>query len=186
MKTHGETETQISGETWRWVRRLWARAFSSSMHYAVATVDAEGGPHVSPIGSVMLTGLGRAIYFEEFTRQLPENLSGDNRVCILAVDSGKWFWLSALARGRFPTPPAVRLRGRVVGPRRPATEDERRRWQRRVRRLRWSRGHRLLWRRMGWVREIEFDEALPVGIGPMTRHLGSSDSARGAGSHGGL
>ena len=105
---------------WGEIRRVFAAAFSSSFHFAVATVGADGEPHVTPIGSVVLTEPGRGFYFEEYPTRLPRNLRHDPRVSILAVNSSRGFWLRTLLFGRFPAPPAVRLRGRVVGePRHP-------------------------------------------------------------------
>ena len=90
---------------------------------------------------------------------------------MLAVDSGVLFWLKALFTGRFSRPPAVRLRGRAVGPAREATEAERALWLRRVRPLRFSRGHRLLWSNMRHARDVVFEEVEPVNAGAMTAGL---------------
>ena len=123
---------------------------------------------MTPIGSLVLGSAGRGLYFEEFPRQLPHNLEQNKQVCVLAVNSSRWFWLRSLIAGKFASPPAVRLSG-VVGERRVATEKERRRWQNRVKHVRFTKGHALLWRRMGLVREIEFTQIEPVCIGEMTR-----------------
>jgi S-methylmethionine-dependent homocysteine/selenocysteine methylase len=39
--------------------------------------------------------------------QLSQNLDRDPRVCVMAVDSGKRFWLASVAGGRFTEPPAL-------------------------------------------------------------------------------
>lgn len=156
---------------WSGIRRVFAAAFSSSFHFAIATVGADGEPWVTPIGSVVLTDPGRGFYFEEFPTRLPQNLRGDPRVAILAVNSSRLFWLRALFRGRFPAPPAIRLRGRVVGEPRQATARELALWQRRVRALRRLRGYQLLWGRLRRVRDLEIEGAEPVSIGPMTEGL---------------
>src|ERR1700724_845622 len=62
-------------EQWESAWALVNRSFRSSLHYAFASVNADGTPHVTPIGSLMLrhdepTGF----YFELFTKQLPHNL----------------------------------------------------------------------------------------------------------------
>jgi len=80
-------------EQWHTTWALVQRSFRSSLHYAFASVNADGTPHLTPIGSLLLreeepTGF----YFELFTRQLPHNLE-QPQVCILAVNSSKWFWL---------------------------------------------------------------------------------------------
>jgi uncharacterized protein len=101
---------------------------------------------------------------------LPAHFENDPRISILAVRSSACFWLSALVRGRFQTPPAVRLNG-VVGARREAKAEETARIRRRFRRLRFTRGYRLLWAQMSTVREIDIISAEPILLGPMTRDL---------------
>ncbi len=153
---------------WHVLGRLFRRASCTSRAYAVATVDAEGAPHVTPIGSLVFTGPGRAFFFEDYTSQLAANLDRDPRLCVLAIDSGLLFWLKALFRGRFSRPPAVRLRGRGAGPAREATEAERRLWLRRVRHVRFLRGHDMLWGSLHRVRDVVFDRVEPVNLGPLT------------------
>jgi hypothetical protein len=158
-------------EHWRALRRLFARAFATSRSYAVATVGPDGAPHVTPIGSLILREPGRGFFFADFTSQLSRNLDSDPRLCVLAVDRGIVFWLRALFSGRFSSPPAVRLRGRVVGPAREATAVEKKLWLGRVRTWRYLRGHRLLWANLRQVREVVFEDVEPVELGAMTAGL---------------
>jgi len=155
---------------WVMARGMFRRAFRSSFHYAIATVGEDGAPHLTPIGSVLLNEPGRGIFFDIFSSQLSQNLDRDPRVCVMAVDSGKSFWLTSLARGRFAAPPALRLSG-IAGPRRPATLTEKQRWLRRVRPVRRFKGHQLLWGNLAHVRDLTFHTSLPVLFGTMTRHL---------------
>ncbi|NNJ97871.1 MAG: pyridoxamine 5'-phosphate oxidase family protein [Gammaproteobacteria bacterium] len=157
-------------ENWSEIKALFQQAFNSSFHYAIASVNENGEPHVTPIGSLILGKPGLGYYFEEFPQHLPQNLCSNNHVCILAVNSGRWFWLKSLLAGKFTSPPAVRLYG-VVGDLRVATDQEMKHWQRRIRRVRFSKGHALIWRGMRRVREIEFNRIEPVHIGAMTRGL---------------
>ena len=112
--------------------------------------------------------MGQAVYFDRFPRRLGENLARDARICILAVDSRAPFWLKGLARARFESAPGVRLYGRVVGERRPATAAERAGWERRVR---WLPGYEPLWGHLDEVRDLELDRFEPVQLGPMTAGL---------------
>ena len=89
---------------------------------------------------------------------------------MLAVNSSRWFWFKSLLRGKFNTPPAVRLHG-IVGELRDASEKEVVLWQKRVRLVRFSKGHELMWRSMSKVRDIEFTRIEPVNIGEMTRNI---------------
>lgn len=156
---------------WPTIYALARQTFPSSLHFAFATVNADGTPHVTPIGSLMLCpGEPKGIYFEIFTTHMPRNLAAQQRICVLAVHNSRWFWLTSLLRGRFSTPPAVRLLG-TVGPRREASTVELARWQRRIAHLGWLKGSRILWGQLRFVREIAFDTYEPVWLGAMTHGL---------------
>jgi len=155
-------------QNWKAIKTLFKESFKSSFHYAIATVSENGEPHVTPIGSLILGKPGSGIYFEKFPQQLPKNLVANQHVCVLAVNSGKWFWLKSLLGGKFTEPPAVRLYG-IVGDLREATDVEIALWQKRVRRVSFSKGHALMWRSMSMVRDIEFTKVEPVNLGEMTR-----------------
>jgi hypothetical protein len=170
--------TERNALDWPEVRNIVRRAVRSSLHCSVASINDDGSPHVTPIGSVMLTEPGRALFFEVFTTQLVRNLERDPRLCVLAVDTGKRFWLESLARGRFERPPGVRLTG-TAGPRRAATSDEQARFERAVRPLRVLKGYRLLWSNVRNVRDIEFHSIVPVRLGAMTRDLPTLDEHDG-------
>ena len=51
---------------------------------------------------------------------------------------------------------------------REATQVEIDLWQKRVKSVSFTKGHKLMWQRMGKVREIQFTSIEPVYIGPMT------------------
>ncbi|MBW2564118.1 MAG: pyridoxamine 5'-phosphate oxidase family protein [Deltaproteobacteria bacterium] len=155
-------------ENWEDVKELFKKSFKSSFHYAIATVNEDGGPHVTPIGSLILGKLGYGFYFEEFPRQLPNNFKINKQVCVLAVNSSRWFWFKSLVAGRFSSPPAVRLHG-TVGEIREATEKEIKLWHNRVKPVSFSKGHAMMWTNMKMVREIEFTRIEPVHMGEMTR-----------------
>ncbi|MEM9552807.1 MAG: pyridoxamine 5'-phosphate oxidase family protein [Acidobacteriota bacterium] len=150
-------------DDWNEIRHL----FAHSRYASIASVDAEGSPHVSPIGSLVLDREpGRGFWFEVFTRQLPRNLDAETRFCAMAVDMRLGLWARALLMGRFPSAPSVRLSG-VAGVRREPTAREVELFEKRVRAVRWTRGAKLLWRDFKWGREVTFDRLLPVRIGRM-------------------
>ncbi len=155
---------------WPEIKKIFKRSFRSSLHYAIATVGENGEPHITPIGSLILGKPGQGIYFEEFPHKLPRNLQTNQTVCVLAVDSGIGFWLRSLLGGKFVSPPGIRLYG-VAGELREATEKEIELWQRRVRRVRFTKGHTMMWKKMRMVREITFSRAEPVQMGEMTKGL---------------
>ncbi len=160
-------------ENWPLIKDVFNSAFKSSFHFAIATVSADGEPHVTPIGSLILRAPGEAIYFEAFTQRLPAHIRHNDRVCVLAVNSSWWFWIKSLLIGRFSKPPSLRLYGHV-GEARPASEVE----------LRGTRGHALMWQGMTKVREIHFTRMEAVHIGEMTRRLWEMPLSPHAGSSG--
>lgn len=151
---------------WRDLRRLFASTFSSSLHFSVASVDMDGAPWVTPVGSILLGESGRATYFEMYSHRMGARLAHDPRVSILAVDSGKRLWLGAFARSRFARLPAIRLRGRAHPETRAPTDEEKRRMLRRVGRFRRLPGGRRLWPSLDCgVRDIDIDVVDPVRLG---------------------
>jgi uncharacterized protein len=160
----------ITDQQWTIVRKLFAKTFLSSFHYAVATVGADGAPHVTPIGSLILRDNGKGFFFEEYLGATARNFQQDKRICVLAVHTSRWEFLKSLFLGRFTSPPAVRLTG-TVGEKREATPEEMVLFRRRVGRFRFLKGHNLLWGRLRFVRDVTFDAVLPVRAGVMTAGL---------------
>lgn len=160
---------------WNEVKSIFKKSLGSSFHYAIASVNESGEPHVTPIGSLILGSPGQGIYFEKFTKNLPRNYGNNKKICVLAVNSSKLFWLKSLIVGKFENPPAVRLHG-VVGDLREATETEISLWQKRVKIFSFSKGHALIWRGMSMVRDIKFTKIEPVHFGEMTRNTWSNQS----------
>jgi len=153
---------------WDAIRRLANSSLKSSLHCAIATVDEQGFPHNTPIGSLILNQDCTGFYFERFTSGMPKRFSNNKNVSVLMVNSGLGFWVKSLIKGHFETPLAVRLIG-VVGEPREATEFEVNRWHKRVKALSWTKGHSLLWKDMSYVRDIKFTGMEKVTTGVMTR-----------------
>ncbi|WP_330180441.1 pyridoxamine 5'-phosphate oxidase family protein [Nocardia sp. NBC_01503] len=141
---------------WDQVREIVSRAKRSTGHFAIASVDRDGMPNVTPIGTVFLRDDRTGFYFDQYTSALASNLDANPRVCLSAVDSGSLFWFRSLLTGRFATPPGVRLYG-TAGPRRLATAAELEQVRRRVRPMLLLKGGRLLWSDFTHVRELTFD-----------------------------
>ncbi|HKU41969.1 MAG TPA: pyridoxamine 5'-phosphate oxidase family protein, partial [Polyangiales bacterium] len=98
-------------ENWPQIERTFRAGISTSLHCAIATVGADGYPHVTPIGFVFLRDDCTAYYFEEYTQRIPHNLAHNPRVCLMTVNSDRWFWMRSLLRGKFAAPPGLRLLG---------------------------------------------------------------------------
>jgi hypothetical protein len=152
---------------WDQLKGRAGKVFGSSLHFAIATTNPDGTPHVTPIGSLILGEPGEAFFFEVFARQLSKNLDRGSAVAVLGVNSSSSLWARAFVAGHFTSPPAFRLLG-VAGERRPSTAEERARWRRKLRFLRWTRGHDRLFGNLDFVRELHLHEVKPVRFGQMT------------------
>jgi hypothetical protein len=158
------------GKHWETIRAIFEEAYKSCVHFAVATVNEDGSPHVTPIGALILRDNRTGFYFEENPKKLPHNLKRNPRVCILAVNADKLFWGKSLLEGKFTTPPGVRLAG-TVGELRNATADEVVLWQDKIAIAKGTKGYKLLWEKFAQVRDITFDSFEPVHVGEMTSGL---------------
>ncbi len=158
------------GQRWDTICRVFDEAYKSCYHFAVATVNEDGSPHVTPIGGLFLREDGTGFFFEEFPSVLPKNLARNPRISVLAVNADKVFWGKALVEGKFVIPPGARLSG-TAGPVRDATAEEMERWQKKVGFLKATRGYKIMWEGMRRVRDIKFDSYEPIFLGEMTRGL---------------
>ena len=158
------------GRHWNKIRKVFEDSFKSSFHYSIATVNEDGSPHVTPIGSLFLGDDQKGFYFEEYVSALAKNLRHNKRVCVLAVNSSKFSLLKTLLLGKMTTPPGVRLMG-TVSEKREATPEEFALFKKRFGKYRMFKGYDKLWGKLRHVREIHFDAFEPVRIGTMTRDL---------------
>jgi uncharacterized protein len=146
----------ITSENWPIIRQNFRHGFATNLHVSIATVDAEGQPNVTPIGSFFLNRDDfSGFYFEIFTQNIPRNAGTNPKVCIMAVNSGKWYWLSSLFFGKFRTPPMTKIYG-TIGERRVPTPAEIERGNRRLGRMKALPGGKKLFGNMGFVRDLHF------------------------------
>jgi hypothetical protein len=158
------------GNHWETIRAVFEEAYKSCIHFAIATVNEDGSPHVTPIGALFLRDNQTGFYFEENPKKMPANLKLNSRVCILAVNADMLFWGKALLEGKFNSPPAVRLSG-TVGRQRSATRAEIAAWQEKIAIAKGTKGYEILWSHFSHVRDITFDSFEPVVVGEMTANL---------------
>lgn len=156
----------ITNENWQTIRQHFRKGFETNLYVAIGTVNAEGQPNITPIGSFFLNKDDfSGFYFEIFSRSIPENAKTNTAVCIMAVNSSKWFWFKSLLFGKFATPPMTKIYG-TLGERRLATPEEIVRGNRRLGRMKLLPGGKTLFGNMPFVREISlhsFDFAkLPI------------------------
>lgn len=158
------------GRHWKTIQELFRESQISSRHFAVATVNQDGTPHITPIGALFLREDKTGFYFDEMPVNMSKNIDLNPRVCILAVNSDVTLWQKSLFTGKFATPPAVRLMG-SAGEKREGTVEEIAMWQDHVKAAKGTKGYDLLWKNMRMVRDIYFDSFEPVLAGEMTQEL---------------
>ncbi len=151
---------------WPAIRSHFSKSFASSMHAAIASVDSNNMPCLSPIGTLFLNHDQTGFYFERYTSSLPRNSQSNNNVCILSVNSSKWLWLKSLYKGKFEQSPALKLYGQL-GIRRKATDSELRALNRRMKTTKRLKGHHILWDDMADIREISFTKVEVMKLGKM-------------------
>ncbi len=168
----------IDEPTWRMLRRMFHAAFVSSLHVSLGSIDSDGSPRVTPLGSLLLGDLGHAFYFELYATELGRRLTANPQVSVLAVDSARGLWLPALVSARFKRLPGARLYGQAAAATRASTEEERARLRRRFGVLRKLPGGRALWpgvdgpeSRALPVRDIRIDRVEALRLGPLTVDL---------------
>ncbi|MCG6879992.1 MAG: pyridoxamine 5'-phosphate oxidase family protein [Deltaproteobacteria bacterium] len=158
------------GKHWEMIQKVFRQSLNSSLHYALASVNDDCSPHLTPIGALFLREDKTGFYFDVFSVNMSKNLDKNQRVCVLAVNSHRSYWRECFITGRCEIPPSVRLLG-SVGARRKATAEETAMWENHVAFARGMKGYELLWGNMRFVRDIYFDFFEPVNMGEMTEGL---------------
>jgi uncharacterized protein len=156
---------------WGEIRSLFNKSLKTAKHLSFATVDKDGNPHVTPIGSLILKNDCTGYFSDKFPKRMKDNFQHSDRVAIMAINTGFWFWFKSIRKGKFVTLPGVRLYGRV-GEKRKATEKEQQTWLKQVKFAKGTKGYNLLWKDMSYVRDIHFDSFRPVLAGEMTSWFG--------------
>ena len=155
---------------WKLIKRHFNISFKTSLSVSIASVDKDNKPTVTPIGTVFLNNDQTGFYFEKFPKKIPENAKTNKNICVLGVNSSKWFWIKALYKLKFSEYPAIRLYGEL-GEKRKATEIEILRLNRRMRTTKGLKGNTYLWGKMEFVREMKFTKAEGINIGKMSENL---------------
>ncbi len=139
---------------------------TSSGLVQVGSVSEDGQPNLTPIGSMFLGEDKNAFFCNRFPQNLNRNIQTNSRVCVIAMNSSKWFWLKSLFKGRFPTCPGIKLYGRVKE-KRGILPKEKATWERMVKPFRFFKGYDLLWKDMTHVSDIVFDAYEYLNTGKM-------------------
>ena len=157
-------------KNWIEIRKHFNKCFRTNFHVSLASVDKDGNPTVTPIGSLFLNNNQTGFYFEKFPTKLPENSKDHKNICVLAVNSSTFFWLTSLFKGKFNSYPAIKLYGQL-GDKRKATDIEIKRLNARMRTTKLLKGNNYLWGNMEFVREVTFTKAEKINLGKMTVNL---------------
>jgi hypothetical protein len=152
---------------WKIIRKQFNRSFRQNLHVPIASLDGDNKPTITPIGSFFLNSDQTGFYFEKFPKTIPTYAKINPNICVIAVNSSKWFWLNAIIRGKFKSSPAIKLYGQL-GDRRKATSHEIKRLNSRMKSTKGLRGNVYLWSNMEFVREITFTKAESIKLGKMT------------------
>jgi len=155
---------------WNDIVDVVAKGQKSSLHCAIASVDDQGMPNVTPIGTVFLRDDFSAYYFDSYTSQLADNIQKNPHVCLMAVNTGALFWFKSLFKGQFLSAPGVRLYG-TAGELREASLEEKALIEKRIKPTRWLKGSQLIWSDFSHVRDIQLTSFRPVKYPKMMNHL---------------
>lgn len=153
--------------TWPAIRKHFSSSFKTNLHVSIASTDSANGVTVTPIGSFFLNEDFSGFYFEKYPSKLPKAATNYDSICILGVDSRRWFWLKSLFMVGFSRPPAIKLYGKL-GALRKASPSELHALKKRMRWTRALRGHQYLWANMAFVREVTISHAESINLGKMT------------------
>jgi len=154
---------------WDEIKQHFNKSFRSNLHVSVASITSDNIPTVTPIGSLFLNNDQTGFYFEKYPAKLPMYSKINKKICVLAVNSNRWFWLNSLFRGKFKSYPGIKLYGEL-GEKRKATEIEIKRLNRRMKMTKGMKGHKYLWENMKMIRELNFTDVEIINLGEMTKN----------------
>lgn len=155
-------------EYWDIVKKDFIHCQKTSMGLVqIASVDEDNCPTMTPIGSLFLGENGQAFFCNRFPENLNRNMKTNNRVCVIAMNGSKWFWMKSLFKGRFAGCPGIKLYGRI-SPGRKITDAEKEQWEKVVKPYRWMKGYDLLWKDMAHASDIRFETFEYLKVGKMT------------------
>lgn len=157
----------ITESNWKAVTKLVTDSMKSTFCCGVGTVGADGAPHVTPIGSLVFTDVGKGFYFEQMPVRIGTNIRHTPGICIMAVNSSRMYWLKFFLTGKFRELPGIRLYG-TAGEKRAATHEEQHLWKDKVKSFKKLKGYDVLWKDLNYGREVNFHSFEPVQCGRLT------------------
>ena len=155
----------ITDSQWKEIRKHLSK--TSLRRWSFATVNDMNEPHVAPIASLFLRDDKTGFFFDILATNTSKNLENNNKVCVMTLTQGKMFWFKALRKGKFPSPCGIRLKG-TVGEKRKSTEEEITTFRKVIHRARKMKGYNILWKNLDYVRDITFEDYIPMNMRSMT------------------
>jgi len=76
---------------WLDIRRVLIRGQASTIYCSVASINPNGTPHVTPLGTFFLRDDLTSYHFDHCTSALPRNLDNNPNLCVMAVNAGFMF-----------------------------------------------------------------------------------------------
>lgn len=154
---------KITEEKWREIIRYYGDYKQTSM---IGSVNGEGQPNVTPIGSLCLKDDFSGYYFDLFTKELSDNLDRNNNVCVLYVNTGILFWFKSLCINDYKKPPGIKLIG-YAGNRRKASAEEIELFRNKTKALKMLKGYHTIFGGLSYVRDIKFTDYFMLNTGKM-------------------
>ncbi len=155
---------------WDKIKQHFNKSFRSNLHVSIASITSDNMPTVTPIGSLFLNNDQTGFYFEKYPSKIPMYSKINKKICVLAINSSRWFWFNSLFRKKFNSFPGIKLYGKL-GKKRKATDVEIKRLNRRMKMTKGLKGHKYLWENMKMIREVEFNNVEIINLGEMTKGL---------------
>ena len=151
---------------WNSIKKHVSASFKTSLHVSIASINKNGMPTITPIGTLFLNDDQTGFYFEKFSSGLTSNIEKNKAICVLAVNSSKLFWIKSLFYGEFKKHPALKIHGEL-GEKRRATKEEIYALSRRMRATKNLKGNHYLWKNMEFVRAVKFKDVEQMKLGKM-------------------
>ena len=145
----------LTPHNWKHIKSVISLAQKSSMYCSIATVDSNGMPTITPIGTLFLREeIGQAFFFNTYSSTIEHNISQNPHICIQDVNNSRTFWIKSMLQGLFNNMPGVRLYGEIKA-RRPATSEELALVEKRIKALKWTKGGQLIWSSFSHVHDVD-------------------------------
>src|SRR5690554_4484724 len=84
-------------DDWKKVKSVLEQGQASTVYCSIATVNPDGTPHITPVGTVFLRADQSGYFFDHYAEALGNNIDQNPNVCIMAVNAGRFFWLTRIS-----------------------------------------------------------------------------------------